>query len=100
MKSPEKCFDRESLEALYTQEEQKLVKEIKVFSILNSIWQHLVTFFTKEPELKVWKRSDRFGNIWWEAYDPFTGSSSTFGCEVDMLEWIERSYYAKNNSMF
>ncbi|MEP0760184.1 hypothetical protein [Coleofasciculus sp. FACHB-T130] len=100
METSENCFDKKRLETIYTQKEQKPVQEIKVSSILNSVWQHLVKFLTQEPEIKVWKKSDRFGNIWWEAYDPFSGSSAIFGCEVDMLGWIETRYHGNNKSMF
>ncbi|MEP0807687.1 hypothetical protein [Coleofasciculus sp. FACHB-SPT9] len=100
METSENCFEKKRLETIYTQKEQKPVQETKVFSVLNSVWQRLVTFLTQEPEIKVWKKSDRFGNIWWEVYDPFSGRSATFGCEVDMLEWVEKRYYGNNKSMF
>jgi hypothetical protein len=102
MKTSENCFDRERLEVLYSPEESKPAKPTKTkgFSVLNSIWQNLVTFFTKEPEVQVTKRCDRFGNTWWEAYDPFSGKSVSFGGEIEMLDWIEKRHFRSDNSMF
>ncbi len=86
-------FDIERLEGLYARPEQKLSQTSTLKSTVNKVWQYLIDIFTKEPELRIWQRSDRKGNIWWDVYDPATGRSGTFGSETDMLSWIESRYY-------
>lgn len=83
-------LDKERIEFLDNEEQKRLGK--KLFAGLNPIWQYLVTIFTKQPELQVRQQFDRFGNSWWEAYDPVTGRSASFGSELDMLAWIEELY--------
>jgi hypothetical protein len=45
-------------------------------------------------EVKVWQKSDRFGNFYWCAYDPKTGDSANFGSEIEVMGWIESHYYS------
>ena len=85
-------LDRQKLEYIYAKRYQQPVKESKLSLVVNKIWQLLITTFTQEPEMKVWQRSDRFGNTWWEAYNPANGRSATFGNEIELLSWIEKSY--------
>lgn len=85
-------LDKERIESL-GDENQDWFKKSKRLSAFNTIWQHLITIFTKQPELQVRQRYDHFGNTWWEAYDPVTGCSASFDSEVNMLAWIEKRYY-------
>lgn len=59
---------------------------------LCGIWQKIVNAVLTSQELKVWQKSDRYGNNYWEAYDPATGKSFKSGSESDMLAWIEQLY--------
>jgi hypothetical protein len=92
MKYSANNLDEERIELLDDKDQERF-KKAKPLSVLNRIWQHLIAIFTKLPELQVKHRSDRFGNTWWEAYDPVTGRSASFGSETDMLAWIEARYY-------
>jgi hypothetical protein len=93
MKPSEIYFYRERLEANFSQSEQKRVKNSKFLSALHRIWQHLLTILTKGNDLQVWQTSDRFGNTWWNAYDPATGRSTSLASEAEMRVWIEERYY-------
>lgn len=92
MKYSENYLDEKRIELLDDKDQERF-KKSKLLSTVNKIWQHLIAIFTKQPELQVQQRSDRFGNTWWEAYDPVTGCSASFGSETDMLAWIEARYY-------
>lgn len=93
MKHSEIYLSRERLVVNFSQSEQKRVKNSKLLSALNRIWQHLLTILTKGNELQVWQTSDRFGNTWWNAYDPATGRSASLASEAEMRIWIEKRYY-------
>jgi hypothetical protein len=53
---------------------------------------YLVVLFTKKNELQIRQQVDRFGNMWWNAYDPVTGGSQRFFTQAEMLTWIEKYY--------
>lgn len=91
MKYSENDLGEKRIELL-DDKDQKRFKKSKLLLTVNKIWQHLIAIFTKQPELQVQQRSNRFGNTWWEAYDPVTGCSASFGSETDMLAWIEARY--------
>lgn len=93
MKPSKICLDRERLEVIFSQSEPKQVKKTKLFLVMNRIWQQLSASLTKGNELQVWQTSDRFGNTWWNAYDPATDSSTSVGSEAEMRGWIEKRYY-------
>lgn len=60
---------------------------------LEFIWQVLVLWATKQPELRVWQSRDRFGDIVWHAYNPVTGKQVSRASEAELIDWIEHSYY-------
>ncbi|AFY69571.1 hypothetical protein Pse7367_1277 [Thalassoporum mexicanum PCC 7367] len=45
---------------------------------------------TKEPEVKVWQKYDRRGHVYWSAYDPITGQSTSVASEAEMRSWLEQ----------
>lgn len=60
---------------------------------LHSIWENLVKKLLADPnELQVWQKVDRYGNIYWQAYDPVTGKSFSSGSQADVCMWIEQLY--------
>ncbi|MCC5598831.1 hypothetical protein [Nostoc favosum] len=60
---------------------------------LHSIWENLVKKLLADPnELQVRQKVDRYGNIYWQAYDPATGKSFSSGSEADVCMWIEQLY--------
>jgi hypothetical protein len=90
-------LERKRLENLYNLPEQKQVKESKVVSLLNNLWQHIVTAITKRQEPQIWQSTDRYGNIWWHGYDPVTDSSVSRDSEDEMRVWLEERYYQSTN---
>lgn len=57
------------------------------------LWQELVRkILVNSQELQVWQKVDRYGNKYWQAYDPRTGKSFTSGSETDISMWIEQLY--------
>jgi hypothetical protein len=62
------------------------------WSRLEKFWKVLLQQFVKPPELQVWQKRDRWGNIWWNAYDPLTGRSIRHIAEEQMRIWIEQRY--------
>ncbi|WP_414548283.1 hypothetical protein [Anabaena sp. CCY 0017] len=69
------------------------MKIIEVWLQLKSKLQKLVTALSASSELQVWQKSDRYGHIYWRAYNPITGRSACFGSEAEMRIWIEMQYY-------
>lgn len=86
-------LSREGGKSIGSFQKQKPIIKSNFFSKLNNIWQYLIAIFTKQNELQVRQKSDRFGNTWWNAYDPATGESVSFGSDTEMLIWIEQRYY-------
>lgn len=65
---------------------------LKFLSLTKIAWHYLSIFFTKKNELQIRQQCDRFGNIWWNAYDPVTGISKRFFTQTQMLTWMEKYY--------
>ncbi|MBH8553417.1 hypothetical protein I8751_13735 [Nostocaceae cyanobacterium CENA357] len=60
---------------------------------LHYIWKKIVkTLLVDSQELQVLQRNDRYGNIYWQAYDPVTGKSFSSGSKADISMWIEQLY--------
>lgn len=55
--------------------------------------QRLFASLIRGNELQVKQRRDRQGNTWWQAFDPTTDESASFGSEAEMRSWIEQRYY-------
>lgn len=66
---------------------------LRLDSKLQIFWQKLVTALSASSELQVWQKSDRYGHVFWQAYNPMTGRSACFGSEEEMRVWIEVQYY-------
>jgi cation transport regulator ChaB len=49
--------------------------------------------FNQTEEVKVWQKTDRYGNAYWHVYDPKTGHSVHLGSEEEVMSWIESHYY-------
>lgn len=94
MKYSTNCLDRERLEVIFNQAEQKQTKYSTIISFLNRIGQQLLAILTRDMnELQIWQSSDDSGNTWWNAYDPVTDHRTSVDSEAEMRAWIERRYY-------
>ncbi|HLO84561.1 MAG TPA: hypothetical protein VK203_06040 [Nostocaceae cyanobacterium] len=57
------------------------------------MWQNFLVKLMADPyELQVKEKIDRYGNQYWQAYDPLTGNSFTSGSEREVSMWIEQLY--------
>ncbi|WP_242063184.1 hypothetical protein [Nostoc sp. FACHB-892] len=65
----------------------------KFWEFLHSIWKIFVKkLLLDSNELQVWQKVDRYGNTYWQAYDPATGKSFSSGSQADVCMWIEQLY--------
>ncbi|WP_230966285.1 hypothetical protein [Nostoc sp. NZL] len=65
----------------------------KFWGFLHKLWKKFVKIILADPnELQVWQKVDRYGNIYWQAYDPATGKSFSSGSQADVYMWIEQLY--------
>jgi hypothetical protein len=89
----ERCLKLESLSTDVCKPE--LVNPFRAGrSFLRQHWQRLMNTLARVNELQVRRRIDRAGTLYWQAYDPASGRSTT-GSEADVRAWIEQLYYSK-----
>lgn len=56
-----------------------------LYKFLHRIWQSFVKKLLSDPnELQVLQKVDRYGNIYWQAYDPATGKYFSSGSQADV----------------
>ena len=60
---------------------------------LHQLWQGFVHYLTQPPEPKVWKKTNRHGEIFWEVYDPYRNLKATFTSELEVRMWLDQRYY-------
>ena len=60
---------------------------------LKAILEKLIQALTRSHELQVWRKIDRNGNAYWQAFDPKTRKSTSLNSEAEMRIWIEQRYY-------
>lgn len=63
---------------------------------LRRVWTFLVDLVNRHPDIRVWQRTNRFGEIGWHGYDPSTGDYVCFGTEDEIRSWIEQRYYTRH----
>ncbi len=66
----------------------KLNKLKRIQQWVEQGWQQVVQAWSNPPELRVWQRRDRSGQVHWYTYDPYTNQSASFGSEADVKAWI------------
>lgn len=64
-----------------------------IVEYLRRLGDRIVEYLNSQPEIKVWQRQDRFGNEYWEVYDPNTNRSASLGSEEEVRIWIEELFY-------
>ncbi len=68
---------------------------------LRRLGDRLVEYLNSQSEIKVWQRQDRFGNDYWDVYDPNTNRSASFGSEAEVRSWIEDLFHQQQvNSIY
>lgn len=69
-------------------------KPLSISLGLRTVWLYLIRALTYSYELQVWRKTDRHGNSYWQAFDPKTSRSTSLNSEAEMRIWIEQRYYA------
>lgn len=60
---------------------------------LGEIWQTWFSALSGNPEPRIYRKRDRYGNSYFQVYDPTTGLSSSFGTEKEVRIWLDERYY-------
>ncbi len=93
MKTSANSITKNTLERIYSRESQPKVKRLTFLAGLKKIRQGLMQVFVGSNDLRIWQTYDRFGNNWWNAYDPLTGRNTCVESEAEMRAWIEQHYH-------
>lgn len=56
-------------------------------------WQQFWHALVDVQALQVWRRCDRTGKGYWQAYDPVTRQSTSSGSEADIRIWLDQHHY-------
>ncbi len=64
---------------------------VRLKSLLSDIWDTISTPALNEPH--VWQRRDRFGQIYWQVYDPIRDRTLTFDSEEEVRYWLDQRFY-------
>lgn len=69
---------------------------MKKNNFMTSVFNHIKhSLIINRNELDIKQKRDRFGNSYWQVYDPKTNNLHTFASEKDVRVWIEtRHFYA------
>lgn len=65
----------------------------KTPSKLRQLGNRFVDYLARPPEIKVHKKTNRQGEIWWQVYDPHRNLTATFASESEVRMWLEERYY-------
>ena len=44
-------------------------------------------------EPRVWQKRDRFGQTYWQVYDPIRDRFARFSSEQEVRQWLEQRHY-------
>lgn len=61
--------------------------------LISKIWQTFSKILIIDDNLKIWQKCDRFGNLYWQAYNPKTRNFVYFASETEVRIWIEQQLY-------
>lgn len=64
---------------------------LKSKSFLSYAWKTISTPVSNEPQVR--QRRDRFGQMYWQVYDPATNCSATLNSEQEVRQWLEQRFY-------
>jgi hypothetical protein len=60
---------------------------------VQQLWERFLLTFTDNSEPRVWQIRDRNDQVWWNAYDPVSGSTLAYASEAEVRIWLEQRYY-------
>ncbi|BAY79237.1 hypothetical protein NIES25_57210 (plasmid) [Nostoc linckia NIES-25] len=92
MSNHTKCLETEKIDITSNSSFQEKFN-FNFWKSLHNIWEKFIKQLLADPnELQVTQKVDRYGKIYWQAYDPVTGKSFASGSEVEVSMWIEQLY--------
>lgn len=56
-------------------------------------WDKVLDFLAPSSEPRITQKQKPNGNEYYQVYDPITGSSKTFGSELETRIWLDRRFY-------
>ncbi|WNZ25808.1 hypothetical protein HJG54_25205 [Leptolyngbya sp. NK1-12] len=62
-------------------------------SVLLFVWDAVSTPASNEPQ--IWQKRDRFGQVYWQAYDPIRDRFARFSSEQEVRQWLEQNFYIR-----
>jgi hypothetical protein len=85
-----KCQVPKSLRCLTVVRSHLLRQYLSLLARFDYLQQAIGRLMRCGVEPKVWRRHDRYGNLYYRVYDPLTGISAVFGSELEVLWWLEQ----------
>ncbi|KAM3096894.1 hypothetical protein ACKFKG_09410 [Phormidesmis sp. 146-35] len=64
---------------------------VKLKSVLSLIWN--LASSSSEPQVR--QRRDRFGQTYFQVYDPATRCSASLHSEQEVRQWLEQRFYCR-----
>lgn len=68
---------------------------LKSKSFLSYAWKTISTLVSNEPQIR--QRRNRFGQTYWQVYDPATNHSTSLSSEQEVRQWLEQRFYQHRN---
>jgi hypothetical protein len=62
-------------------------------SWLSCAWQYLMHHLLNGHEPRVWQKRNTAGEVFYRAYDPYTGRSAYLTSDIDLRIWLEQLPY-------
>lgn len=62
-------------------------------SIWERFWDGLFRMLIPTSEPRITQKQGRNGSEYYQVYDPTTGTSKTFGSELETRIWLDRRFY-------
>lgn len=92
MKGTAPWIHSNDIEIILPKKPYSRAKKPNILSGLSKLGKQLVIALTREPEPKIWQKTDRLGNTFWRVYDPLSGHSAILGSEAEVRSWLEERY--------
>lgn len=86
MKSKEADYNKLEFEIGLASSQSKLPN---LASRLGEIWNGFVELILRVDEPKIYASKNKFGDVYWTAYDPFTRGGVYLNSETELRAWLD-----------
>jgi hypothetical protein len=62
----------------------------RLISWLNQKWTALADRLSRSHEPRVWQKQNAAGEVFYHAYDPYSGRSAYLSSDVELRSWLEK----------